>query len=215
MGRKLKDQKLVEFGKLSEKIQKLGFESIIVIGMEKNDGSGKTFISTKYGKKDKLNNVSSAKFEKAVSYLLFILGCTPEELIRSADSLKLLSEAAQMHSIGVLLQNLISDLDKLGKKKSKPKKKPRSGWHAAFNEHMETRLDEIIESETAKLESERTPSYRYSKEAENEAAAKLSSEDNKKLTAIRRRKNRFVSERNYEQAAKARDEERELLGLNG
>lgn len=215
MGRKLKDQKLVEFGKLSEKIQKLGFESIIVIGMEKNDGSGKTFLSTKCGKKDKLNNVSGAKFEKAVSHLLFILGCTPEELIRSADSLKLLSEAAQIHSIGALLQNLTSDLEKLGKKKSKSKKKPRSGWHAAFNEHMETRLDEIIESETAKLESDRTPSYRYSKEAENEAEAKLSSEDKKKLTAIRRRKNRFVSERNYEQAAKARDEERELLGLNG
>lgn len=216
MRRGKKNRKLDKFGELAKQIEALGFESVIVIASEKNHGEGgKTFLSTKHTDKD-----YEPKFEKNIIKLLGIVGVTPSEIEETLKSLMLLSEAGNLHAINQMLHNLHADLARLTEEEEeeeeKPKKKrKKSKFESAIMEHAEQRAEDEINSFMASLPSFGTRHRRITRQEELAAEVKLSPEDRIKLNEIRERKNRLVHERNYEAAARARDEERELLGLNG
>jgi len=187
-----KNTKLDKFGKLTKAIMDLGFESMFVVAVEKNEGEeGKTFLSSRHHDPDE-----EARYEKNIIKLVTILGTKPKELKSSLGALTHLSTAGQLHQLQRLLEDGIGDLEKLVGKKKKKKKSVKAG----------------VDTITFRRSGAGMP--RPSRAKELLAETKLGPEDRVKLLEIRERKNALVKKRDYENAAKARDEERELLGLN-
>lgn len=218
MRREQKNPKLKKFGKLAEQIQALGFESMFIVAVEKNNGSKKTYLSTKHIDKDQ-----EMEFDKTVIKLVSILGTTPKELKASLEGLYAVSDAGQLRQFITEIDRAREELreeqeeEKKIKKKPKKKKKKMPGWEQALREHTNAEvrtltfsLNEILGMPTATtaLRSRRT-----SRKEEMEAELKLTPEQRVKLEEIRGKKNNAVRARQYEEAAKYRDEEKQLLGL--
>jgi len=85
--------KLKAFGILADKMKALGFESMVVFAAEKNDGSGKTYLSVKHGDG---NMKEDRAYEKTIIRLLGILGTTPKEIKDTLDGLEHIRNVGQL-----------------------------------------------------------------------------------------------------------------------
>lgn len=214
--------KLTKFTKLTKQLMALGFDSIVVIGLENNEvkKDGKTYLAV-HNVVPKLER----DHEKAIIRLINMVGTRPAEMKTALDSLHNLAETGNLSNLLDKLKDELSESatyikEQADAQEAKESEENVDNWKPTTPD-SETPIDNIIKNFTDELESMiGVPQRDFVKDVFEErkknmdkAEKKLSKKNKKKLEELRKLKNEHVRNQNYEAACNARMEERKLLGI--